>query len=72
MIYEVKYTSRNEEGETIDVKTFTIDDMVIFDDQPEEFKKFCREKAFCEEVIFDNAIVSLQPTGRVLVCYREE
>ena len=72
MIYEVKYTTRNEEGETDKVKIFEIDDMVLFNDQPVEFKNICRENVLCEEVFFENAIVSLLPTCRVLVSYKED
>lgn len=69
MIYEVKKTIENEDG-TKKVLTFEIDDTIHINRQPEEFKSICFETSFLGETIFDNAIVLIFETGKVLVTYK--
>ncbi|MBB4036993.1 hypothetical protein GGR21_002907 [Dysgonomonas hofstadii] len=72
MIYEVKYTVRNEEDGTDEVKIFEIDDLVMFDDQPGEFKRLFNSREQCDMMEFDNATVITLSTNRVLITLKEE
>lgn len=57
MIYEI------EKGEEV----FEIDDLILFQNQPEKFKTMFDTYSYCQEVIADNAIISVTGGGRVLI-----
>lgn len=66
MVYKIEKTIGEE------VIHFEIDDIILFDNQPKEFKKIFDKYKVCGEVEFDNAIVLLLPTKRVLITLKNE
>ncbi|MFV0419830.1 MAG: hypothetical protein ACK5KT_14010 [Dysgonomonas sp.] len=66
MIYNIQKTVDEQ------IFDFVIDDLILLESQDKDFKKICIEHAVSNEVLFDNAIITLLPTGRVLINYKSE
>jgi len=73
MIYEVKYTQWDEKNDIMigDENIFTIDDLVLFNHQPEAFRKIFRELQQGNIAEFDNATAILLETNRILITSKD-
>jgi len=68
MIYEVKYTFHDEESETDDVKIFEIDDLILFEKQPDNFKVLFQSISYDNIAEFDDAYaIVFSESGRVII-----
>lgn len=73
MIYEVKKTVKAEqEGIEDKVYAFEIDDLVLFNDQPEKVKRFIDNNIEDGMVDLDDSKIILLETGRVIIIRKEE
>jgi len=73
MKYEVIKTDLPEiEGDEPKVHKFKIDDMVLFTDQPKNFRKKFNELSHDGQAEFDNArVILFTESGRVIICKNE-
>lgn len=62
MIHEIKI------GDTV----LEIEDTILFEDQPNPFKKIFNEIKLVDMAEFDNCYVSLLQTGRTLITMKED